>query len=290
MSPTPSLREDAARLLREGRVKLVIGYRAHAGGGQGPAVPEGACRAPLAGGGGRRPAFIEEAHRAGELVFDGACSQNLAAYLKKPEVRARMPLAIVASEAVGRSLVSLAAESQFAQGALLALAFRGERYEGVKEVEELAALAREAAPEPRRDPDIGRRLAELAAWPAQRRAEWWSARFSRCTRCYACRAACPGCYCQRCVTERNVPQWVSTAALGHGNYAWNMIRAFHQAGRCTLCGACASACPQGLPLMLLNTFLAAQAAEQFDVEAGLDPAAKPLIGTWDPEDDNSFFT
>ena len=141
---------------------------------------------------------------------------------------------------------------------------------------------------PADDANLLKRLAELRAMPPAERAEFWQEQFAKCTRCYACRAACPGCYCERCIVEKNTPQWISTAALGHGNYAWNIIRAFHQSGRCTLCGACEAACPQGLPLMALNALLDQEALKEFEARAGYDPQAKPLIGSWSQKDDDSY--
>ena len=88
--------------------------------------------------------------------------------------------------------------------------------------------------------------------------------------------------------EKNVPQWVSAVAAQHGNYAWHIIRAFHQAGRCTLCGACEAACPQGIPLMLLNLALSQEVAAKFGEKPGYDPAAKPVVGSWKPDDDEGF--
>ena len=66
------------------------------------------------------------------------------------------------------------------------------------------------------------------------------------------------------------------------------MRAFHQSGRCTLCGACEAACPQGLPLMVLNTLLDREALEEFGSRPGYDPEAKPLIGSWNADDDHSY--
>jgi len=66
------------------------------------------------------------------------------------------------------------------------------------------------------------------------------------------------------------------------------MRAFHQSGRCTLCGACEAACPQGLPLMTLNALLDREALEEFDARPGYDPQAKPFIGSWDAQDDHSY--
>jgi ferredoxin len=263
-----ALRADAAKVLADGRAKLVLGYQAR--------------------GEHRAPAFISDPAKTAALVYDEACKQNLAAYLRKPEVRSRGPVAVVAPPAVMRSIVMLAAETQLADGQVVVLAVGDGEYYGAKTIAEAAALLKEKFADLAPDPDLLKRIEELSAMTAEERAAFWTAEFAKCTRCYACRAACPGCYCNRCIVEKNVPQWISTAARAHGNYAWNMIRAFHLAGRCTQCGACEAACPQGIPLMLLNLMLAQEVEKEFEEKAGYDLAAKPLIGSWNPEDDEGF--
>jgi len=263
------LRADAAKLLSDGRVRLVIGYADR-------------------GNGRRAPVFVADPAQVDRLVFDDACRQNLAAYLRKVEIRTRAPVAVVASPAVMRSLVLLATESQIAEGAVLVLAAGPGEYFGARSLAETAALLTEKFADLAPSAETVRRLKELAAMSADERAAFWSAAFAKCTRCYACRAACPGCYCTRCVVERNMPQWISTGAAEHGNYAWNIIRAFHLAGRCTGCGACEEACPQGLPLGLLNAMLEVEVAERFGVKAGYDLAAEPVIGSFAADDNEDF--
>jgi len=268
MSGMDALRSDAAKLLRDGAVKMVVGYRAR--------------------GDQRVPAFLTDPDKADALTYDADCKQNLAAYLRKPEVRRHLPLAIVAPPNVCRSLVLLAAESQLIDGEVKVLAVGNGQYHGVLDVAGVAALLKEKYPDLAPSEELVRKIGELAAMSPERRGAFWMEQFERCTRCYACRAACPGCYCTRCIVEKNVPQWISTAAAPHGNYAWNIIRAFHLAGRCTLCGACEAACPQGLPLMLLNVRVAQDVEEEFGAKAGYDPAAKPVIGSWSPDDDDEY--
>jgi formate dehydrogenase (coenzyme F420) beta subunit len=263
-----ALRQDAAKLLTDGRAKLVIGYQAR--------------------GEHRAPVFIADPAAAGALVYDEACTQNLAAYLRKVEVRRQRPVALVAAPAVMRSLVLLQSESQLAEGSILVLAVGGGAYHGVLDVAGAAALLKEKFADLAPSAELVAKVRRIAAMSPEERAAFWSAEFARCTRCYACRAACPMCYCTRCIVEKNVPQWISTATAGHGNYAWNIIRAFHLAGRCTLCGACEAACPQDLPLMLLNTLLAEEVEKACGAKVGYDPAAKPVIGSWNPDDDNDF--
>ncbi len=243
MEMIEALRQDAAKLLADGRAKLVIGYQA--------------C------GEHRTPVFITDPVETAALVFDGACRLNLAVYLCKPEVRAAMPVAVVASPAVMRSLILLQSESQLADGVVMVLTAGPAAYHGTMDLAGAAALLKGEYADLAPSADLLAEIKRLGAMTAEDRAAFWADQFAKCTRCYACRAACPMCYCSRCIVEKNVPQWISTAAAAHGNYAWNIIRAFHLAGRCTLCGACQDACPQGIPLMLLNALLDEVATEEF---------------------------
>ncbi|MEW6750655.1 MAG: 4Fe-4S dicluster domain-containing protein [Candidatus Latescibacterota bacterium] len=268
MSAVEAIRGEAARLLSGGQVKLVIAHGAR--------------------GGRRVPLFAADAAQAAQIVLDDDCRHNLATYLRKPEIRARFPVAVVARPAVMRSLVVLRCESQLAPGDVLVLAAGPEEYHGVVDLPGAAALLREHYAKVALDPELVVRLGQLKALSAEGRAAFWREELSRCTRCHACRAACPGCYCTRCVAERNQPQWIAPSPVAHGSYAWAVVRAYHQAGRCTLCGACQAACPQGLPLMLLNATLVQCVEEEFGYRSGYDVEAAPFIGSWEAKDPEGF--
>ena len=57
-----------------------------------------------------------------------------------------------------------------------------------------------------------------------------------------------------------------------GNFAWQIARAFHLAGRCVGCGECSRACPAGIDLALLNIVAAQGGAREFRLRSRRGPA------------------
>ena len=94
---------------------------------------------------------------------------------------------------------------------------------------------------------------KLEAMTPDERFDFWRGELSRCIRCNACRNACPACTCESCVFD-NPDTGISqkAAADSFEENMFHIIRAFHVAGRCTDCGECSRACPQHIPLHLLN--------------------------------------
>jgi ferredoxin len=131
-------------------------------------------------------------------------------------------------------------------------------------------------------------LDELRAKTPEERWAFWAAQSAKCIKCYACRNSCPMCTCDQCIVDKNQPQWFPTAADGPGNLSWQMIRAFHLAGRCVGCGACHNACPAGIPLNLLNAAMARSALKNFGHRAGIDPKAAPLQSDYRQDDKETF--
>ena len=114
--------------------------------------------------------------------------------------------------------------------------------------------------------------------------KFWEEQFSRCIRCYACRNVCPACYCKECMAEQLNPQWLCRSVNLSENTVWNVMRAFHLAGRCTDCGECERVCPMNIPLMLLNKKVEKDIKELFDYVAGVDVDEKPLLAMFKPDD------
>lgn len=114
---------------------------------------------------------------------------------------------------------------------------------------------------------------------AERRA-FWAKHFERCIRCYACRSACPTCYCKECFVDKPAQMWVSKATDPVSNWFFHMGRMMHLAGRCTGCGECERACPMNIPLSLMSKRMSLDVKEMFNEEPGRDAEAAPILGSY----------
>ncbi len=102
-------------------------------------------------------------------------------------------------------------------------------------------------------------VAEHESLSPEERTAFWKQQFARCIKCYACRTACPQCFCETCVLEDNL--WVQSAALGTPFPAYHLIRAYHTVAKCVGCTECERACPADIPLTVLYTLLRRDAEE-----------------------------
>jgi len=110
----------------------------------------------------------------------------------------------------------------------------------------------------------------------------------KCIRCYACRNACPLCYCPTCFVDESGPQWVGKSIDPTDTMTFHFLRAYHCAGRCTDCGACERACPVGIPVRQFTKKLNKDAEAIFDWEAGLTLEQRPPLDVYRPDDYNDF--
>ena len=268
-----AIREKARRLLASGEVAVVVGYAASRRGGR------------------VVPFFARRPEDAATLVLDLRCSGGLAVFARREA--AGRPAAFVAAPEDVRALKVLVQEKQIPAAHVRVIAYECDAPGGAggrvhiiegDRIEDFADVARCTA-----EAALDAEIARIEAMPPDERWRYWRRQFDKCSRCYACRAACAMCYCDECIVEGNLPQWIEASARPRGNLAWNLIRAWHLAGRCTGCGACERACPEGIPLMLLNRFLAREVARAFDAVAGAGGVdATSVFGSWRENDREDF--
>ncbi len=285
------LQSLAGTLLSEGQASVVIGYTAGSLPGQ------------------MVPAFVKRPEDAKTLGWSERCFNDLAVYL--PSARRQWAkVAVVVKQCDARAAVGLLQESQIERDNVVLI---GVSCPGVWQDGQLAAKCypcdgevsslcdwtvtpqgaqkgavasgakRDVAADPR-----DALVAHMESLPAQDRWAYWQGQFDRCLRCYACRAACPLCYCSVCVAEKNQPQWIPTSIDAKGNMAWNITRAFHLVGRCGGCDECARVCPADVRLDLINHRMSMEVETRFGYRSGQDPSASPPLATFRPDDPQEF--
>jgi len=277
------IRDAARQYLGNGDVSCVIGYE----------------RGPR---GKVRPAFIYEADDVDRLVWSPDCNLNLASYLHnfKHSPRRGVPIpkvAVVVRPCDARAINLLLHEQQVKREnvKVIGVSCAGSEVEG--ELRQACQICHERVPviydvlvepeQPIEVPDVQDDYAdvvEMENWTPEERLEYWLKEFDRCIRCYACRQACPGCYCFECVAEQVYPHWTSIAMEVPEKYFFHVMRAFHLAGRCVACDACEVVCPMDIPLSKLNRKLAKEVEALFGYRTGDDPETAPPLATFDPEE------
>jgi len=128
----------------------------------------------------------------------------------------------------------------------------------------------------------------IEAMTPEERNRFFDELLSGCIRCYACRNACPLCYCPTCFVDESRPQWVGKGQDLVDVKTFHFLRAYHCAGRCTDCGACERSCPVGIKMRILTKKLEKDCLEMFQWEAGLDIEQRPPLDTYKPEDPEDF--
>ncbi|MDW8029763.1 MAG: hydrogenase iron-sulfur subunit [Armatimonadota bacterium] len=283
---TEKVRELAKQLLEEGKVGVVVGYEMAKGAREGEATPT----------------FINKPEDADRLVFNEHCVHNLAVYLTNPLVKKFGKIGIVAKGCDIRSIVGLIQESQIKREdvSIIGVVCNGVVVNGklankcvncqVKVphlYDHLVGDPNSVKPSSQQHP-LDAQIAYLESLSPEERWNFWMTQFARCIRCYACRAVCPLCYCQPCIAEKHRPQWIPTSPHPQGNLAWNIIRAWHLAGRCIGCGECYRACPVNIRLDLINRKLALEVEQAFGYRPGFDLSAPTPLSTHRTDDKEDF--
>jgi formate dehydrogenase subunit beta len=285
-----ALQELAARLLTDKTVTTVIGW---ANGPRGP-----------------RPTFVTSPDQADKLVFDTKCVHNLATYLN-PRRSHLVPLgkkAVVVKGCDARAVAGLIRETQVKRENVMLI---GVRCGGVVRDLKGDGKLTEATISPRckdcdiREPKLADHLVgelppappspkgpspleKIEAMSPEERWAFWQKELSRCVRCHACREICPMCFCDRCVADKAMPQWIESSPHPRGNLAWQMTRVMHMAGRCVGCGECTRACPEDIPIGLILMKMHQVIEERFGYRAVDDPSVPCPIGAYRLDDKQEF--
>ncbi len=142
--------------------------------------------------------------------------------------------------------------------------------------------------EEQQDIDRYEDIRKIEALSPKEKESYFDELFSACIRCYACRNACPLCYCPTCFVDESRPQWVGKSQDLSDVKTFHFLRAYHCAGRCTDCGSCERVCPVGINMRILTRKLEKDSFELFGWEAGLSLDVRPPLDTYKPDDPDDF--
>ncbi|NUN08433.1 MAG: 4Fe-4S dicluster domain-containing protein [Ignavibacteriaceae bacterium] len=280
-----TLQNIAQGLLERGDVSMVIGYTPGT-------IP-----------GKTKTIFARTPEAAQKLTFNENCVNNLSIYLTRQYGNiGEKPVALVVKACDARTVNVLIQENQLKreQVYLIAVPCNGVKDEhGVEQgkckscaqrvPKDYDALAGETPAPVEIDPTLRfKALEQFDAMSPDERWEFWMKEFEKCVKCYACRQACPLCYCERCITDKTTPRWIEPDTSTAANLSWHITRAFHLAGRCIGCGECERACHQNIPLGLLNRKMAKEVFDNFGYRAGESAEAKPVFADFRYDDKEEF--
>ena len=278
------IRKKAKELLESKKVDVVIGY------GKGT-LPNRTT-----------PIFITDPKDVDKLEWNEFCLNDLAVYLRHPSLKKFAKKAVILKPCDIRAAIDLFQENQLDRENILII---GIACDGMKDPDSGEPLAKcivcsqhnptffdEKVGESKvADQPVSAEFADIERYEQMtpdERWEFWKKAFSHCIRCYGCRAVCPLCYCDRCIVEKTIPQWISSSAHEQGNLSWGIFRAMHMAGRCIACGECERVCPAGIPLTLLYKKLKKEVKEQYGYEPGKDPEAEAPMCHFQKNDSEDF--
>lgn len=254
-----------------------------------------------------KPFIARKPEDAEKLVFNHYAVNNLAVYLPRSKNKVNGKIGIVVKNCDLKAVTALIQESQYKRDDLYVIGVncsgvvRDTEEEWVKDNVQIKCnycqqrtpayydeLAGELEELPKTEDDQLELMNKIEAMNSAERWDFWAEQFEKCVKCYACRQVCPMCYCEQCIVEKSTPQWIDSSSTAKGNFAWNIIRAFHQAGRCIGCHECERVCPADIPLTLLTRKMGMTAFAEFGYRHGSAIDQPTLIGTYNTSDKEEF--
>ncbi len=301
---TEKIRESAKKVLLEKKADVVIGFK----NGTEPMTTE--------------PCLIKKASDADKLIWNEHCRLNLANYVKGRKDK----VGVIAKGCDSRNLVNHIIEKQIKRENLYIIGVpcsgmvdksvkgcvcqeeKDEKKSNIINIETLQdncktcikrnpVIFDEMIAEPvkervwTKEEKLKERFESVNKIEAMSESDRWSFfndMLSSCTRCYACRNACPLCYCPTCFVDESRPQWLGKGSDPIDIRTYHLLRAFHCAGRCTDCGACEAACPMNIKVRLFTKKLDKECFESFGWEAGMSLDERPPLDVYKVNDNADF--
>jgi ferredoxin len=311
-SYTESIREAAKRLLSEKRVEAVIGFRK----GTIPFMNEpflartveqadlliwdGNCAMNLAN-------YLPKRTGSVAITAKGCDSRSIVIHLLENQIKREQLYILgipcrgmtdkrkIADNLNGREIIEV--EETGEKLRVLGRDFE-QSFERTEFLEENCAVCTHKNPvlcdellgEPVEEQQIDRyeEIRKIEALPPEQKRLFFDELIQPCIRCYACRNACPACYCPTCFVDESKPQWVGKTTDPTDTRTFHFLRAFHVAGRCTDCGSCERACPVGIRVRLFTRKLEKEVKELYGYEAGVVQDERPPLDAFRPDDPEPF--
>ncbi len=288
------IRKTAKEILAKGDVEFLIGY------GQSSLAKKTV------------PIFIKKAEDTDKLVFNQYCRNNLAVYLKKFKPKDKK-IALITKACDNRTLIALIQEKQVDRNKLFII---GVNCYGMIDPEipcdeecmdsncqtctvktpilhdvliDLDDEDKKNLTEDAAKDFTDEEIAAFEKLSPPERWEFFKKEVQKCIRCYACRNACPLCYCEQCFVDSSTPKWLSEGLNATDLAFYHIVRILHSAGRCGECGACERACPMNIRLKFLTRKMNDIIEELFGSKSALSPDQQPSLGTFKENDNNSIF-
>jgi formate dehydrogenase subunit beta len=276
-----NLRRESRRLLESGEVSVVLAY----GRGYDDSRP--------------MPYAAKKVEEIENLIFNEYCTHNLARYLTKYPPKTRIAVAVKAADS--RAVVQLIQEEKLRREDLVLLGIPVVGMKDPKTGETIdqkttCNMANPVLYDVLLGEEIHGRggespydcLKELESMDKDARWAFWEKEFSKCIRCFACRKACPMCYCDPCFMDASRPRWADKSPTPDGNLMYHLTRFYHLAGRCIDCGECSRACPVDIPLYLFHKKIAKDCETMFKQSAGMKIDDKPIMVNYGNQDSDEM--
>jgi formate dehydrogenase subunit beta len=120
-------------------------------------------------------------------------------------------------------------------------------------------------------------FAEMRGPSVEKRFAYWTGQFNQCIKCFACKDACPICYCIDCYLEAD--RGLIAAGQVPPDIMFPVLRTIHVADSCVNCGQCQDGCPSELPLSRLAHMLNVEIGAVLGYRSGMDVRVPPPLST-----------